>query len=200
MRDRALQLVLTFGIALLAVPALAQTTEGSKTNSTPPPAWLRATSAGGNGSTVANAIKVAPNSDQYVTGQFSLKAKFSTTTLVAQGGTDIFLARYEASGKLVWVLQAGGGAEEDAGQALSLDSEGNVYVTGSFDRSQVEKRQRQRPNGFSGKVHLRRPPGMDSNRRLVFRGFELRHRTCHQLQRQHRLPQHAGAGKHHLFL
>ena len=132
MKDRALQLVLTFGIALLAVPALAQTTEESIANSTPTPAWVRATTAGGTGSTVANAIKVAPNSDQYVTGQFSLKAKFSTTTLVAQGGTDIFLAKYEVSGKLLWVLQAGGGAEEDAGQALSLDSEGNVYVTGSF--------------------------------------------------------------------
>jgi hypothetical protein len=68
MKDRALQLALTFGIALLAVPALAQTTEESITNSTATPAWVRATTAGGNGSTVANAIKVAPNSDQYVTG------------------------------------------------------------------------------------------------------------------------------------
>ena len=98
------------------------------------PTWVGATDAGGNGATAAYAIKIAPNHDQYVAGQFTEKAKFSSTTLTSQGGTDIFLVKYSASGKLLWALQSGG-AENDEAQSLSLDTDGNVYVTGYFTDS-----------------------------------------------------------------
>src|SRR5664279_5110200 len=54
------------------------------------PAWVGATSAGGDGYTLAHSIKVAPNNDYYVTGEFSSTAKFSVTTLKSRGGSDIF--------------------------------------------------------------------------------------------------------------
>jgi hypothetical protein len=99
------------------------------------PGWLQATSAGGNGFTIANAIKVAADNDQVVTGRFSLSANFAGTTLVSEGGSDIFLARYSAwGGKLLWAISAGGPAD-DQGVALDLDREGNIYVTGVFTDS-----------------------------------------------------------------
>ncbi len=95
------------------------------------PAWLGATSAGGDGYTLAHATKVAPNNDHYVTGQFSSTAKFSGTTLKSRGGSDIFLAKYTASGTLAWIVTAGG-LSDDVGWGVDLDSDGNVYLTGWF--------------------------------------------------------------------
>lgn len=98
------------------------------------PTWVGATSAGGNGSTAAYAVRIAPNHDRYVAGQFTGNTKFSSTALASRGGTDIFLVKYSASGKLLWALQSGG-AEDDEAVSLSLDIDGNVYVTGYFTDS-----------------------------------------------------------------
>ncbi len=96
------------------------------------PSWVRATSAGGSGQDFAWAIKTGPDNRQYVTGSFSSSASFAhTTLLVSAGGTDIFLAKYGRSGELLWAVGAGG-PNDDSGQALDFDRDGNVYLTGSF--------------------------------------------------------------------
>ena len=51
--------------------------------------------------------------------------------LTARGGSDAFLARYTASGDLLWVIQ-GGGADQDTGRGVATDFEGSAYWTGSF--------------------------------------------------------------------
>ena len=98
------------------------------------PAWVGAISAGGDGYTLARSIKVAPNDDYYVTGEFSSRATFSGTTVSSRGGSDIFLAKYTASGTLLWIVTAGG-SSDDVGWGLDLDSDGNVYLTGWFTNS-----------------------------------------------------------------
>ena len=95
------------------------------------PSWTGAISAGGDGYTLAHAVKAAPGGGYYVTGQFSSKATFSGTSLSSRGGADIFLARYDASAKLLWVLTAGGPGD-DIGRALDFDGQGNIYLTGWF--------------------------------------------------------------------
>jgi len=53
------------------------------------------------------------------------------TNVVAQGATDVFVAKYGADGKLVWARDLGGtgtGAVAD----LAFDGAGNVYVGGTF--------------------------------------------------------------------
>jgi len=95
------------------------------------PPWVGAISAGGNGYTLARAIKVAPDNNYYVTGQFSSSADFSGTALSSRGGADIFLAKYTASAKLLWIVTAGGPGD-DVGWGLDLDLDGNVYLTGWF--------------------------------------------------------------------
>ena len=99
-----------------------------------PPSWVRATSSGGGGDDLSYAVKVGPHNHQYVTGQFSSTAEFANTTLVSAGGLDIFLAKYGRSGELLWIVQAGG-PDDDAGQELAFDSEGNIYLTGWFTNS-----------------------------------------------------------------
>ena len=100
--------------------------------STPP--WSGAISAGGNGYTLARAIKAAPGGGYYVTGQFDSTAYFSGTAVVSRGGPDIFLAKYASSGKLLWIVTVGG-LGDDQGWGLDLDGGGNVFLTGYFSDS-----------------------------------------------------------------
>ena len=98
------------------------------------PPWTGAISAGGLGNTIARAIKAAPGGGYYVIGQFDSTAYFAGTTLVPRGGADVFFARYASSGKLLWIVSAGGPGD-DQGWGLDLDGSGNVYFTGTFSDS-----------------------------------------------------------------
>lgn len=69
-----------------------------------------------------------------MTGGFSLSARFGDRVLDSAGGSDIFLAKFDRSGELRWLLRAGG-AGDDVGQDIAIDRAGNIYVTGSFTDS-----------------------------------------------------------------
>jgi hypothetical protein len=73
----------------------------------------------------------------YVTGNFSGTVDFDpgagTATLTSAGGSDIFLAKYDASGNYIWAMGMGGTDNfGDGGNALVLDGSGNVLLTGYF--------------------------------------------------------------------
>jgi hypothetical protein len=72
------------------------------------PTWTRAVSFGGSGSDSGSVVKVDARGDRYVTGGFSLTARFGNKTLASAGGTDIFLAKFGSSGELRWLLRAWG--------------------------------------------------------------------------------------------
>jgi hypothetical protein len=95
------------------------------------PTWKRAVSFGGSASDRGNAVKVDTHGNRYVTGGFSLSARFGDRVLDSAGGTDIFLAKFERSGELRWLLRAGG-AGDDVGNDIAFDLARNIYVTGSF--------------------------------------------------------------------
>ncbi len=68
----------------------------------------------------------------YVTGYFSDTAWFDNKMLVSRGDQDVFLAKYDLIGNLMWVRQAGG-ANFDYGTSVDVDNTGNVYVTGGYE-------------------------------------------------------------------
>jgi hypothetical protein len=98
------------------------------------PRWTRAVSFGGDGPDIGNAVKVDTRGNRYVTGGFSLTAKFGNKTLISAGGTDIFFAKFGSNGELRWLLQAGGPGD-DVGNDIALDRDENIYVAGSFTDS-----------------------------------------------------------------
>jgi hypothetical protein len=100
----------------------------------PAPTWMRAVSFGGGGSDSGSAVKVDTHGNRYVTGGFSLSARFGDRVLDSAGGTDIFLAKFERSGELRWLLRAGG-TGNDVGNDIAFDLARNIYVTGSFTGS-----------------------------------------------------------------
>ena len=95
--------------------------------------WAK--SAGGSGNDEGQSICVDASGNSYITGWFnSPTITFGTITLTNNGGYNIFIAKYDASGNVVWAKSAGGGGN-DEGQSICVDTSGNSYVTGSFDNS-----------------------------------------------------------------
>lgn len=108
-------------------------------------------SLGGSGSDIGQAVKVDQDGNRYVTGDFSATAYFpvkgvvpasgagggtqpAPKSLISQGGTDIFLAKYDRQGNLLWLIQDGG-VEDDEGFDLGFDASGNAYMSGVFTDS-----------------------------------------------------------------
>ena len=93
--------------------------------------------AGGNNYETAMAVTTGTGGNIYITGGFlSSTFIFGTDTLTNFGGTympfDIFLAKYDSNGNVLWARGAGGDSW-DRGNALYADNSGNVYVAGWFE-------------------------------------------------------------------
>ncbi len=81
---------------------------------------------------VARRIAVDASGNYLVTGTFEGIAFFGDTNLVTAGGEDIFLAKYDGAGNLLWVEQAGG-QWDDVGRGVTVDaSGGDILLTGDF--------------------------------------------------------------------
>lgn len=66
-----------------------------------------------------------------VTGCFINKSVFGNKSLVSVGNYDIFIAKYNKQGDLLWLQQAGG-QDFDMANVVKTDTVGNVYITGYF--------------------------------------------------------------------
>lgn len=71
----------------------------------------------------------------YLAGYFSDSLFFSgADVIVAEGQSDLFVAKLSPSGALMWVQRAGQTGDTRA-TALALDASGRVYVTGYFNKT-----------------------------------------------------------------
>ena len=95
--------------------------------------WAR--SMGASSSDVGNSVGVDGNGNPWITGYFNGTVDFDpgtgTANLTAAGNTDIFLAKYNASGVYQWAGRIGG-TNTDYGHSLAIDGSGNVFLTGHF--------------------------------------------------------------------
>ncbi len=93
--------------------------------------WIR--TAGGKGNEQGDAVK-CKNGFLYVTGRFEDSAWFSGTGIKSAGSTDLFVAKYDLNGSLLWVRSAGG-LSADYPTAIDADDDGNIYVSGAYENS-----------------------------------------------------------------
>jgi hypothetical protein len=104
------------------------------------PEWTLAYRFGGKGADIGQAVKVDRDGNSYVTGAFSATGHFPSQpesagkSLTSEGGTDGFLAKYDSSGTLKWLIQMGGPGD-DEGFDIGFDAARNVYVAGGFTDS-----------------------------------------------------------------
>ena len=92
---------------------------------------LWAIKAGGTSDDRAHSIAVDAAGNVYVTGHYQGTADFGGVSLTSNGLKDVFVAKYNTSGILLWVKSAGG-IGEDFGSGIAVDGMGNVAVTGEF--------------------------------------------------------------------
>jgi len=96
--------------------------------------WARSHGQLSPGSWPSRGIGAAADnaSNCFVTGVFSGTVNFGPTNLSSAGFSDMFVAKYNAGGNLVWVQRAGGQNVTDAasGSRVVVDAAGNVCVAG----------------------------------------------------------------------
>lgn len=91
--------------------------------------WARQAGGAGNESNARVAVDAAGNA--LVTGAFQGTALFGTNALVSVGANDVFIAKFDPAGNVLWARQAGGSGE-DLGNELTVGSAGSVFVAGEF--------------------------------------------------------------------
>ncbi len=93
--------------------------------------FLWARSGGGAKIDRGYAIAVDPAGNIFVTGHYeSPEATFDQVHVKSVGDYDLFVAKYDAQGKLAWI-KSGGGPGYDYGHGIAADKLGNVFVTGA---------------------------------------------------------------------
>ncbi len=93
--------------------------------------WDWSLSAGGKDIDYATGMVNDAQGNLYVTGSFNGTATFGDKQLTSNGYYDIFLAKYNSLGKLLWISQAGG-TEGDEANGIAVDANNNVYIVGYF--------------------------------------------------------------------
>jgi hypothetical protein len=101
----------------------------AKYDSTGSVMWAR--SAGGADIDQGYGIAVDAEGNSHVAGVFRGNATFGSFTLISNGADDIFVAKYDPDGNVVWT-QSAGGISLDSGYGIAIDTLGNSYITGSF--------------------------------------------------------------------
>ena len=88
-------------------------------------------SIGGKEDDQSHAIEVDAMGNTVIVGEFRDSCFFGDSLRVSRGGSDLFIARYNTDGDLVWLV-TGGGVGGDLASALVIDQIGDIYVTGAF--------------------------------------------------------------------
>ncbi len=90
--------------------------------------WIQR--SGGSASDTGNDILVDRNGHVYTAGAFEGTTRIGTQSLTVAGNQDGFIAQWNVSGQLSWVIPAGG-TDNDSVASLAADSHGNLIALGS---------------------------------------------------------------------
>ncbi|MFM9943887.1 MAG: SBBP repeat-containing protein, partial [Bacteroidia bacterium] len=94
--------------------------------------WVK--KQGGNSPDQTNGIVTDKNGNIIAVGTFDATANFGSNSLSTSGSLDIFVAKYDSTGTCLWAKKAGG-SFGDEGRGVTVDGEGNIYITGTYGQS-----------------------------------------------------------------
>jgi hypothetical protein len=96
------------------------------------PSWVWARGEGGTGDDCTTGITTDAIGNVYVVGNFdSPTLTLGSTTLNNAGNWDVFLAKYDAAGNVLWAVGAGGTSRDEC-YGIVIDANDNVYIHGWF--------------------------------------------------------------------
>lgn len=87
---------------------------------------------GGEGEDSAYGLAIDADGNIIVTGSFSGEFTLGPTTLLSQGGHDLFVAKLSAAGEVLWTKGIGGSAE-DVWNRVAVDSGGNIVLAAEIE-------------------------------------------------------------------
>ncbi|MCP4605865.1 MAG: hypothetical protein GY847_36015 [Proteobacteria bacterium] len=98
--------------------------------------FIWAKRAGGVDSDIGHAVRVFPDGNFVVMGPYGYTATFglgeaNEATILQKGGYDVFIAKYNQDGQLLWVTSAGGNSH-DIARGMSITSDNSIQITGYF--------------------------------------------------------------------
>ena len=91
--------------------------------------WVK--SYGSNYNDLGRDVAIDSNDNIYMLGNYRGTVDFGGGDEIGANNGDIFLVKFNSSGVFQWVYTAGA-SESDDSRALALDSNDNLYITGSF--------------------------------------------------------------------
>ncbi|MES2679656.1 MAG: SBBP repeat-containing protein [Bacteroidota bacterium] len=93
--------------------------------------WVKTSSGTQGSSCIGNGMATDTNGNIFVTGAFTgTSLVFGTYTLTSSPiYNDLFIVKFDAGGSVLWAKSAGG-TDSDVGRSVSIDSNGNAFVTG----------------------------------------------------------------------
>jgi hypothetical protein len=99
---------------------------------------LWAKSAGGTKDDKSSSISIDAIGNVVITGEFSSSSITFETTTLSNTNTyrDIFIAKYDPNGSLLWAISTGG-IKDDYSSGITTDANGNFYVCGSFESMSI---------------------------------------------------------------
>ncbi|RYZ98629.1 MAG: T9SS type B sorting domain-containing protein [Sphingobacteriaceae bacterium] len=99
------------------------------------PQWLNGI-GGANSNCVSAAVKTDAQNNVYITGAFSGTVDFDPSAginnLTAVGENDVYVAKYNTTGSLIWAVSMGG-SNSDGASSLTVDKDGNPIITGQYN-------------------------------------------------------------------
>jgi hypothetical protein len=92
---------------------------------------LWSTFFGGEGEDAVHGVAIDAAGNTVIVGLFSGTMMVGEQKLEAKGSDDAFIAKLDPQGAPLWARALGGG-DSDAAHDLAVDTDGSIYVTGSF--------------------------------------------------------------------
>jgi hypothetical protein len=94
--------------------------------------WQWADPVNGTGTNRGQSVATDASGNVYVTGVVKGTASFGTITVTTNAGSaDVFIAKYDKAGNVIWAITQGG-AGDDSGSGIGVDTSGNCYLTGVY--------------------------------------------------------------------
>jgi hypothetical protein len=84
-----------------------------------------------SGTSTAKDIKIDGTGNYYLTGYFSGTVNIGGLNRTSAGSNDFFIVKYNQAGTIQFAQQAGG-TNSDIANGISIDVNGNVFITGNF--------------------------------------------------------------------
>lgn len=83
-------------------------------------------------------VKTDQSNNVYVSGFFTNTVNFGSTTLSSTGGSQMFTAKFDSAGNILWAKRPNCPAGYNAIQSSDIDENGNLIVAGMFNNSYLD--------------------------------------------------------------